>query len=220
MCTHPKIVALLVIALLMPLHLRAGEILSGPPNEADPDTHYVFYLHGQIVQDVGPRPTHPRYGLYDYPLILDTLAQGDVTVISERREPGTNREKYALQVAEQVRELLSAGASPANITVVGFSAGGVIAIHASSRLSEVAINFVFLAACSGWMTGESELRLNGNVLSVFEQSDQTTSCKELADRSPRPASFDEFSINTGKEHGAFYLPNEEWVQPVLKWILR
>ena len=215
-----KIPAVLMLALLMPLHLQAGEILSEPPQKADQDTKYVFYLHGQIVQDVGPRPTHPRYGLYDYPLILATLAEDDVTVISERRERGTNRGEYSLEIVGQVRHLLSAGAEPANVTVVGFSAGGVIAIRTSSQLSEIDINFVFLAACSGWMSGEPELRLNGHVLSVFEQSDQTYSCRELADRSPAPASFDEFSINTGKGHGAFYLPNEEWVQPVLEWIRR
>lgn len=93
-------------------------------------------------------------------------------------------------------------------------------IRTSSRLSEADINFVFLAACSDWMSGEPELRLNGHVLSVFEQSDQTYSCKELAERSPGPTSFAEFSINTGKEHGAFYLPDEAWVQPVLEWIRR
>ena len=65
-----KIPAMLMLALLLPLHLEAGEILSEPPQKADQDTRYVLYLHGQIVQDVGPRPTHPRYGLYDYPLIL------------------------------------------------------------------------------------------------------------------------------------------------------
>ena len=215
-----KIPAMLKLALLLPLHLEAGEILSEPPQKADQDTRYVLYLHGQIVQDVGPRPTHPRYGLYDYPLILETLAQGDITVISERRQPGTRREEYSLQVARQVRQLLSAGAAPENITIVGFSAGGVIAIHASSQLPEADINFVFLAACWGWMAAEPELRLNGHVLSVFELSDWTYSCKELADRSPAPTTFDEFSINTGKEHGAFYLPNEEWVQPVLEWIRR
>ena len=74
------------IALLLPAAAMAGEILDKPPRDPDPSAQYVFYLHGQIVQDVGPRPTHPQYGLYDYPLILETLANQGLTVISERRK--------------------------------------------------------------------------------------------------------------------------------------
>ena len=28
------------------------------------------------------------------------------------------------------------------------------------------------------------------------------------------------SINTGKEHGAFFLPRDEWINPVVSWINR
>ena len=63
-----------ILIICAPTPVWAGDIVSEPPEQAVPDMHYVFYLHGQIVQDVGPRPTHPRYGLYDYPLILETIA--------------------------------------------------------------------------------------------------------------------------------------------------
>ena len=214
----PILITILVIT--TPALVIAGDIISAPPEQAAADTHYVFYLHGQIVQDIGPRPTHPRYGLYDYPLILEALASDGITVISERRQPGTQSAAYAELVAEQVRDLLAAGAKPENVTVVGFSAGGVMTIRTSSLLVDTNISFVILAACSGWIANEPDIRLHGHVLSVFEQSDQTTSCDELAKRTPRPTSFEEFSINTGKEHGAFYRPNSAWLDPVLAWIQR
>jgi pimeloyl-ACP methyl ester carboxylesterase len=214
----PILITILVI--FAPTLVLADGIISEPPEQIAPDTHYVFYLHGQIVQEVGPRPTHPRYGLYDYPLILEALAAGGITVISKRREPGTRPEEYAKLVAKQVKELLALGADPGNVTVVGFSLGGVITIRTSSLLDDTDINFVILAGCWDWIEDEPKIRLHGHVLSVFEESDQTTSCDELAERAPQPLSFEEFSINTGKEHGAFYLPNDEWLDPVLAWIQR
>jgi esterase/lipase len=158
--------------------------------------------------------------LYDYPLILESIAASGVTVISERRQPATKFLAYAELVAKQVGDLLAAGAKPENVTVVGFSVGGIMAIVTSSLLVDTEISFVILAACTGWVTKAKDTRLNGHVLSVFEQSDQTTSCDELASRSPPPKSFKEFSINTGKEHGAFYLPDDAWLDPVLDWIQR
>jgi hypothetical protein len=214
----PLLITIIIIS--APTLVWADDIISEPPEQAAPDTHYVFYLHGQIVQDVGPRPTHPRYGLYDYPLVLEALAADGITVISERREPGTRPEEYAELVARQVRELLAHGAEAGNVTVVGFSVGGVITIRTSSLLVNTDINFVILAACSGWIANEPDIRLHGHILSVFEESDQTTSCDKLAQRAPQSLSFEEFSINTGKEHGAFYLPNDEWLDPVLAWIQR
>lgn len=197
---------------------NAGEILEKPPGNPDPDVRYVFYLHGQIVQDVGPRPTHPQYGLYDYPLILETLAGHGLTVISERRKQGTDRERYAKAIVKQVEALLDNGVEPEKITVLGFSAGGIITIYASSMLPDADINFVIMASCSDWVDDAPDLRLNGRVLSVYELSDFATSCKELASHSPGPTDYRDVAINTGKEHGAFYLPDDAWVLPVVDWI--
>ncbi|MGI9271559.1 MAG: alpha/beta hydrolase [Woeseiaceae bacterium] len=209
-----------VVMLLVPITLWAGEIIDKAPSEPDPGAHYVFYLHGQIVQDSGPRPTHPRWGLYDYPLILESLAQDNLVVVSERREKGTDPMMYSQFVAKQVKNLLSADVNPRNITVVGFSVGGFIAIQVSSQLPRAKINYVILAACSDWMYEARGVRLHGQVLSVFEESDAAYSCMELAERSPGPTSFDEISIDTGKEHGAFYLPHDVWIRPTLEWIQR
>ena len=219
--TQLRTIAILIPLLLVMLpfgNANAGEILEDPPRKPDPDARYVFYLHGQIVQDVGPRPTHPQYGLYDYPLILETLAGHDLTVISQRRKQGTDRQKYAKTIVKQVDALLDRGVEPENITVLGFSAGGIITIFASSMMPDAEINFVIMASCSDWVVDAPDLRLNGRVLSVYELSDFAYSCKELAGRTPGPSGYQDVAINTGKEHGAFYLPDDAWVLPVVDWI--
>jgi pimeloyl-ACP methyl ester carboxylesterase len=216
-----RTIVILISLLLVVLpfgKVGAGEILEKPPGHPDPDARYVFYLHGQIVQDVGPRPTHPQYGLYDYPLILETLAGHGLTVISERRKQGTDRQKYAKTIVKQVNVLLDSGVAPEKITVLGFSAGGIIAIFVSSMLPDADINFVIMASCSDWVHDAPDLRLNGRVLSVYELSDFAYSCKELASRSPGPTDYQDVAINTGKEHGAFYLPDDAWVLPIADWI--
>jgi hypothetical protein len=56
------------------------------------------------------------------------------------------------------------------------------------------------------------------VLSIYEISDTVKSCLFLKNRSEQLKSFSEISINTGKGHGAFYIPLKDWIQPVKKWI--
>ena len=218
MSTKLPEILLLPIVLLLPVQLLAGIVVSDVPEETTPGMKYVFYLHGQIIEEQGPRPTHPRWGLYDYPAVLDALAQDGITIISEQRPNGSDADEYAQTVGAQVGQLVESGVSPENITIVGFSAGGVIAMKTSSIIVEDNVNFVFLASCSGWLENERDLRLHGKVLSIYEESDGPSSCKAVAEREPAPSGFEEIAINTGKEHGAFYLPRDEWVEPVLKWV--
>ena len=42
----------------------------------DPGKPIIIYLHGQIIEDEGPTPTHPRWGLYDYPAVVEALGDG------------------------------------------------------------------------------------------------------------------------------------------------
>lgn len=203
---------------LIPAGVMAGPVVSSVPDEIDTGSKFVFYLHGRIVEQQGLRPTHERWGLYDYPAILDALAADSATVISERRQPGTDGDKYAQLVVGQVESLLGAGVPANNISVVGFSAGGIIAMKMSSQMSQTGINFVFLASCSNWLKRAKDLRLNGHILSVYEESDEPASCKSVAERKPSPEEFSEVRLETGLEHGAFYLPRDEWLDPVLDWV--
>jgi hypothetical protein len=54
----PILITILVIS--VPALVWAEGIISEPPEQIEFETHYVFYLHGQIVQELGPRPIQAR----------------------------------------------------------------------------------------------------------------------------------------------------------------
>lgn len=195
---------------------QRGAILDRLPEHPDRSARYVIYLHGRIIEDKGPRPTHEQWGVYEYRKILETLAAAG-TVISEQRRPGTDMDQFAEHVVGQVRTLLAAGVPPEHITVVGFSKGGGIAIRTSARLKNDKVNFVFLAACSG----NADLDVHGRILSIYEASDDVgRSCAPLFARSKSPGERKEIRIETGGGHGTFYRPRQEWTAPVLVWVKR
>lgn len=195
---------------------QGGTILGKVPEHLDRGARYVIYLHGRIIEDQGPRPTHEQWGVYEYRKILETLASAG-TVISEQRRSGTDMNQFAEHVVQQVQTLVTAGVPPEHITVVGFSKGGGIALRTSARLKNDKVNFVFLAACSG----SADLDVRGRILSIYESSDDVgRSCAPLFARSKSTAERKEIRIETGGGHGAFYRPRPEWTAPVLAWIKR
>lgn len=184
---------------------------------------HVIYLHGAIIERGDPKPIHPRFGLYDYPAIVEALSTDDVVLIAEQRKPKTNPEAYAKLVVSQINTLITKGVIPSNITIVGFSKGAGITVRTSSLLANSAVNFVIMAGCGPWYETRpklKELQLKGHILSIYEVSDRPGSCQKLVDRSPQITSFKEVALNTGKEHGAFFIPRKEWLEPVLAWIRR
>ena len=210
---------LVFLLTLVVLPVSAQQIATVIPTAPDPTATHVIYLHGRIVEQLGPRPTDLRFGLYDYPAILEALASKGATVISSQRSPSTNVNEYAGIVVAQVEELIRRGVPSEHIVVVGFSKGGDIAIHASSFLRRPQVRFVLLGAC--WdRPEEPQLRLTGRVLSIYETSDSLAgeSCQSLTQHPEKPESFKEVRISTGLSHGAFYRPIKEWIDPVLEWI--
>jgi acetyl esterase/lipase len=211
--TRSGLVALVALAALA---AGAGaEIVRAPPKAPDPERRYLIYLHGAIVEGGDPRPVHPRWGVYDYPAVLEALDASGAVVVAEQRSETVPAE-YAERVVAQVRALLAAGVPAGRIGVVGFSKGGAIAIRAAHRLADPGVRFVLLGACAGWIDGAPELRLHGRVLSIREKSDPIGStCRPLAERAGGSGSFDEQVVSIGGEHGAFYRPAPEWVRPAL-----
>jgi len=206
----------LIFAVVVPAH--AGDVTTDVPDAMDPARVHLIYLHGRIIENSGPRPTDGRFGLYDYPAVLDALSSRDAIVISTQRGPGTDVNAYAGVVISQIERLLQGGVPPEQVVVAGFSKGGSIAVHVSSFLRRSQVRFVLLAAC-GDRPDEPQLRLTGRVLSVYETSDTLAgSCKLLVDHPEQPQSFEEVMISTGKAHGAFYVPLSVWIDPVLDWV--
>ena len=196
----------------------ALRIFTDLPVQIDPNSRYLFYLHGAIIERAGVRPTHPEFGVYEYREILEVIAGRGFVVISEARPAGTNGAVYAEKVADQVGALMKGGVLPEHITVVGFSKGGGIAITASSILSEERLNFVFMGACGPWLNSRPEIVPHGRLLALREKSDDLVgSCEELFARTTSEGERKEIILELGGGHGAFYRPQSEWLGPVVEW---
>ena len=197
-----------------------GMILSGVPEKVDTTARYLLYLHGYIVEAGNTRPTSPRFGVYEYEQILETLKGGGLVVISEARKKDREIEPYAAKVAEQVRQLLKAGVPAEHITVVGASQGSWIAMLASTYLKNRNLNFVFIAACSADPGFLKMVNLHGNVLSIYEKSDLAQSCRTYREDATGINEWKEVEVNTGVKHGFLFRPMKEWTEPTIAWARR
>ncbi|HEY6661436.1 MAG TPA: alpha/beta hydrolase [Sphingomicrobium sp.] len=186
-----------------------------------PETRYLYYLHGKIVEDLGPQGVSPRFGLYDYPGIIAALRAGGLNVISEARPSGTDPSKYADKVVADIRRKIADGVAPSHITVAGASKGSVIASLVSTRLRAEGVRYVLIANCNDWLIRTHDPRLTGAVLSIYEASDHIgSSCRPLIKRSPAVKRFEEVRLNTGLGHGIVYRPLPAWVRPTIAWARR
>jgi acetyl esterase/lipase len=206
---------LLLAAILLPAPISAA------PPDAPARKYYLFYLHGRIVEDQGPRGVSPRFGRYDYPAILAAFRARGLEVVSEVRPRDTDPGAYADRVVGEIRVLLAGGIAPSRITVVGASKGSVIAALVSTRLRDPGVRYVLLANCNPWLIRTHDPRLTGEVLSIYEQSDQMgRSCRPVAARSPALRRFAEIRLRTGLGHGMVYRPIRAWVDPAAAWARR
>lgn len=212
---------MLLSALMLSRISMAAEIYEDFPRSIRPAEKYVIYSHGLIVEGAEQKPVHPEYGVYDFPAIkLALLAKGQFNVIAPHRPKSTDGDAYAGSLVTGVLKLIRSGVDPRNITLVGFSRGAQLTLQASSLLRNRGINTVLLAVCSsGDFAAAPPTDLGGRLLSIYEVTDVVGSCAGLAGRS-HLLSFEELAISTGRKHGAFYQPLQEWVDPVLDWIQR
>ncbi|MBN2056092.1 alpha/beta hydrolase [bacterium] len=203
--------------------LTSAAIIDEIPQSFEVNAKYLFYLHGKIIEDQGPRPTHPTHGAYEYLRILNVFSEKGFTVVSEVREAGTDIQEYARRVDEQVRMLLAGGVPPQNITVVGASKGAMIAAEVSGLLQNRAVHFVMLAGCSKeamahWK--ERGISFSGKVLSIYDSIDSyACSCAPMFERSSpeQLGMHEEVVLSLGLGHGFFYRPLPDWVDPVVAW---
>jgi len=210
---------LLILSFCISSTCVAGKIHSEFPENVDPDGKYVFYSHGFIVEGEDPTPESPRWGIYDFPKVKEALADDSYSLIAYHRPKGSDAKEFARSLADNVLTLIEKGVDAKNISLLGFSRGGAITIFTSNLLAQNDITFIILAGCGPTLERNSNLTMHGNVYSIIEVSDDLVgSCQALIDRSEHVQHFEEISISTGKEHGAFYLPRPEWLEPVKKWL--
>ncbi|PHS24175.1 MAG: alpha/beta hydrolase [Robiginitomaculum sp.] len=197
---------------------RAGTLFTAFPDLINPGEKYVFYSHGFIVEGTNETPVHPRFGTYDFPAIKAALSASDFNLIAYHRPASTDPGAWADKLAMDVHALITVGVPTRNITLLGFSRGGMITAMASSKLAMPDLNTILMASCGGWINARPDIRLAGRVLSIYETSDRFGTCQPLIGHSKAVTSFTEIAISTGKEHGAFFTPRKVWVEPVLRWI--
>jgi hypothetical protein len=210
----------LALAMLVPICSRAAEIYDRFPDTVRAGERYVIYSHGLIVEGDDPKPVSPKYGEYDFPAIKQALFSGGGFNLIAFQRPKSLDDSYADTLKSWVRRLLDAGVKPSRITLVGFSRGAQLTALASSGLATAGINTALLAICEdGEVSQAPGLILGGNLLSIYETSDELGSCAKLAGRS-HLKSFQEVSISTGKKHGAFFQPLPQWIRPLKAWIAK
>jgi len=202
---------------------HSGRVYESFPDKIHPEQSYVFYSHGFIVEGDNPRPVDNRHGwgLYDFPAIKQALADESYNLIAYHREKNTDPFKYAHELNMQIRNLVKAGVKPENIAIIGFSRGAFITGLTSDKVSDLAIDTVLLAGCGRLVSKKhTDIKVYGDVLSVYEETDRANTCKYLKKKSPNVDSFTEIQINTGLSHGAFYRPIPEWIKPVKAWLTK
>ena len=201
----------------------SGEVLEDLPTTINPNSKYLFFLHGRIVEVKGVGfADSVHYGSYEYEMMLNVLAKHGFTVISEARGEDTLIKRYAKKMAGQVSTLIEEGVPPRNITVAGFSKGGKITLVTSSLVGNESINYVVLAGCirkTKKFINKFSLELKGRVLSIVDYKDDIfSSCQDMLDSSSGGLEHKEIILKDGSGHGVFYTPNDQWIKPMINWI--
>lgn len=200
-----------------------GQVVSSSlPETIVRSEKYLFYLHGQVVTDLGDHainPGAPEWGPYEYRTILDSLRRRGFNVISEIRQKNMDDSVYVHKVAHQIASLVNAGVSAGQIVVVGASSGWAIALRVSSYLRNNSLNVVMMGGC--WPTTYKEytnIELYGRILSIIEETDPHGTCSTLFDGRRHPERYKEIVLHTGLSHGFFYKGRPEWIDPIIDWL--
>jgi hypothetical protein len=190
---------------------QKGQVVREVPLLVDEESRYLFYLHGRIIEEQGPKAVSEAHGAYQYEEILRALANKGFIVISEPRPQGTDVAQYAAKVSKQIKSLLDLGVSPSKITVVGASKGGGIAATVSNQLHNRDLNFVLLAVCT-------QIELYGNVLSIWDHRDDPNiaGCKRAMNHRGINR-HREIELKLGLGHGLLYKPLKDWIDPAVDW---
>ena len=215
---------LMMIALSLPA--SAGRIHTDVPAQIDPAARYLIDIHGARPESFPLSEPHPTRGLFEYQNILNALAASGFEVISELRMERTNPRRFArTRVLEQVKSLIAAGVPAQNITLAGFSKGGLIAMIVASQARQPKLNIVNMAGCGKGKSRQAydnflandASKLSGRMLSIYDQADKISgTCQDVSAKAPRMP-FEEEVLTVGGGHGTFYTPRKAWVDRVSSW---
>lgn len=202
----------------------AGGHLKQIPAAPDPDAHYLFYMHGSLLEGSPDGTPHPRSGTpYNWGGIVKGFVAQDFFVFSEIRPAGTRPPAYAQGITSQVQQLLTAGVAPEKITVAGHSKGGAITMVAAAMIGNPRINFVSMAGCGAYDRFAGQFNrfvrrrgadMTGRFLSLYDSDDPIAgSCQAIKDTGAK-IEFTEIVLRTGGGHQLFYEAKSVWMDEV------
>ncbi len=211
---------LFLTLLLCTLPIYAVAQLSDVPEVPKVDAKYIIYLHGVGIEKVGIAKASE-----DYNGIVKALEGRGFIVISEVRSSDTKINEYGKKVAGQVRTLITKGVPPENITVVGYSKGGLITLWASAAGDNPKVNYVVMAGCvlkgsEHYDTYANKVapKLKGRILSMFDTADPDRgTCKDFFDAAGNKVTGKEIKFEAGVGHGLFMKPIDLWIKPLTDW---
>lgn len=182
-------------------------------------SHYLFYLHGRIIELQGTQAVSPQFGPYQYDRIIDSLKTITDQVYAEVRKDTVDFYAFCAHVSEEIDQLINKGVAAHKITVVGASKGAVMAMQISND-NPNPINYVLLAANNDYIEEEQIWSLQGRILGIYEASDLLAgkNYNHWIARSEKAIAFEQLQLNTGLGHGFIYQPLSEWLDPLRKWI--
>ena len=172
-------------------------------------TQLTIHEHGGIVQAQGEDAVSDLFGPYKYRDILNTLKQKGFWVISEVRPKESTELEYAQKVSDQIDTLLAEGISKENILVIGASLGAYITVELANIRKDSELRYVLIGLCSDYaleLFSNYKDALCGDFLSIYELSDQKTSCMPMLDDDNCKTGVKEISTNMGIGHGFLYKP--------------
>ena len=226
---HVIVCIIIAIIAVVPLPATADLVVQTVPESPDPTTRYLFYLHG-----AGMYKGASNAVIGAYRSTVRALSKQGFVVVSEARKKGgikkfpQDHEKYARKIAKEVKKLLDAGVPARNITVSGYSRGGIITLITSGVISNSDVNFGVMAGCIS-ATGDYKKavptiqeryspKLKGSFLSFYDTGDKHFgSCEDYFSKASDGLAYDEIALSTGMGHFTFYAPREEWLRPLTDW---
>lgn len=207
----------------------AGEVIPVAPDPPDKTARYLFYLHGSGIDKEGV-----VRALENFKGNTQAFAERGFIVVAEVRPRWTinnfpeDFEAYARKIANQVNKLLAAQVPPRNITVAGYSRGGMIALMASGFVSNPEVGYALLAGCVSEkgiyrraqqaFIAEYAPKIRGRFFSIFDAFEKDhDSCSAFLTAPAEKPAFSEKILQTGKGHQLFSEPLDIWIRPVTDW---
>ncbi len=213
-------IRILVTLLFCTFPLSAEAQLSDVPDAPKVDSKYIIYLHGAGIEKVGVARAEE-----DYRGIVNSLQERGFIVISEVRSSNTKPNEYGRKVAGQVKALITRGVSPENITVLGFSKGGMITLMAAAASDNPKVNYAVLAGCFRKGNEYYEMyennvapKMKGHILSMYDAADPNFgTCKDFFAAAGDKVVGKEIKFETGQGHGLFRKAVDQWMTPLTDW---